>query len=122
MLGQIHRSAYRKLKFVHILHTGVSIYLLETLFLHPSLVSYIYLCLQRTEQSVAMPEPAIRNEKEQPAHKKAMLKSCEAGDLPTLQHIYQAHGIQQGSRLIWSSFETEGGPPPTYELITAAII
>lgn len=44
-----------------------------------------------------MAEPVTRKE-EQPAHNKAMLKACEAGDLSTLQHLYQAHGVQQGSR------------------------
>lgn len=51
-----------------------------------------------------------------------MLKAGKIGDHPALQYLYQAYGAQQESRLIWSSFETEDGPPPTYELITAAII
>ncbi|KAJ5168913.1 uncharacterized protein N7482_004507 [Penicillium canariense] len=61
-----------------------------------------------------MSEPTIANR---------MLKACEAGDLPALQQLFQSQNIKPGTQVRWQgpSDSPEDSPPPTHELVTAAI-
>lgn len=46
-----------------------------------------------------------------------MLKACEAGDLPGLQHLFEILHIRPGTRVLWRPSDQ----PATYEMVTTAI-
>lgn len=52
--------------------------------------------------------------------KNAMLKACEAGNLPALQYLFQLYDIKQGSQPAWE--EREESPPRTWKMVETAII